>query len=1365
MARSNHPDKRLVVWLLMLYLLTSPLLGQQFDQYGGWTGLQGHNTSGYFRVEKINGRYWLVTPDNNVFWSIGHCVTLYNDTWGGYCPTLGYYPNPYGNKAKYDGNQSAWIAAVQARNVAWGFNTTAAWGLSSISGYPECVRVLAIRDRAIALGCRAVGGSFPDVFDPKFAQACDDRAKTLASNANNKWTIGSFPDNELRWANPPGYKTLPDGYIAFPPEAYGKQYWVNTFLKSKYATIADLNAAYGTSFASWDDVLACTAIPDDSAYPARLNDKIDFMEAIADQYYRLTTTKMRQYDPNHLVFSARWAMWYNGYASEYHRPFNDRVWKKAGEYCDVFANNGYADFGCAEAQLQHVSRVFQNAKKPIMITEHSYLANDSYFKDTPSWLPTQMDRATYHVNHLKTVLDLGVASDPNDGQPAKVCMGLHWFQYYDEPSLGRPDGEAGQFGLLNVKDEAFTPLVDVMGTAHRQIYNYAGLGQPIVIPDAPVAVRPVTTTLQVGERASSFERVYYPDDSSWGHSAGALVDDAQAVKGKAWKASAGTASNVHIQYGPYLTGTGLWPSTSCTVKFRLKTSNNTTSSYVATIDATTAYGATVYASRQIRGTDFLSANTYQEFTLTFTTPSAPVPDNWEFRVYFTGVADIWIDTTTISLVPTGGWVPGPVSDGTNSTVWWSASHASPDSIEWVAVDLGSVKTGISNLYVVPGTMLASGMPVDFRLEYSVNGTTWAAIPGQTYVAFTNNGSVREFYLPSLTARYLRLYATKLGMDATGVYRLQLAGFGVKQFTGTARPTFEWQAVPGAVSYTLLCSPEQCFPDEQTIRVDGITSTSYSPPVPLAPGTWYWTVRAVDSQGRGGHYFKTAPFCVGNLPLAEVDPALNLRGEQVTAWAITDNNVTGGDGTVWVFRDTNRKAEGESSIRMVFTVNSLNKTTGQKNTGTSDIPCRWVGPVMDYSGVSTFTFKLYPQRFVDTSGAIISPSKFLRFKMVDKNGGTVVDVPVDPSGTLPRDSWSTVNIPLGNAVRTHISEIIFYINCGAEKLTWDERMIFNIDDMTQGVMRDRTPPSPPMVQDEGDYSTSLDKLSASWSATDPESPVTYYEYAIGTLPGVADVVSWTPVGNLTSITRSGLSLTLGATYYFSVRAMNSEGLWSEAGASDGIVAVPTQSLGNVHNNPDSTSVVIPCAIVTAGNDQFASNFYVEALNRSSGIRVVSSTLAARVGDLVSVSGGMYTSSGERAITYPTLTVFGTGKPVPKPLYLTGREVGGVSPNQYTPGTYQGVGLYNVGLLVTISGIVTSIDTTAKYFFLDDGSCRSDLLDHRGIKVSCSGLKSGNSIPLPIEGEYVIVTGIVAAQSSSGVIIPVIRPRCSADLTRF
>lgn len=101
--------------------------------------------------------------------------------------------------------------------------------------------------------------------------------------------------------------------------------------------------------------------------------------------------------------------------------------------------------------------------------------------------------------------------------------------------------------------------------------------------------------------------------------------------------------------------------------------------------------------------------------------------------------------------------------------------------------------------------------------------------------------------------------------------------------------------------------------------------------------------------------------------------------------------------------------------------------------------------------------------------------------------------------------------------------------------------------------DTTPPTTPVVTDEGQYTTVNNQLSASWVSTDPESGVERYEYAIGASPldpGSGYIVEWTSTGAVSYVTHS-LSLTQGATYYFYVRAYNTVGLVSEVGVSDGI----------------------------------------------------------------------------------------------------------------------------------------------------------------------------------------------------------------------
>lgn len=78
-----------------------------------------------------------------------------------------------------------------------------------------------------------------------------------------------------------------------------------------------------------------------------------------------------------------------------------------------------------------------------------------------------------------------------------------------------------------------------------------------------------------------------------------------------------------------------------------------------------------------------------------------------------------------------------------------------------------------------------------------------------------------------------------------------------------------------------------------------------------------------------------------------------------------------------------------------------------------------------------------------------------------------------------------------------------------------------------------------------------QLSANWdSAQEPPSGISRYEYAIGTSAGTTDVLGWTSNGTQTSVTKTGLSLEFGTTYYFGVRAYNAYDVVSDTVWSNG-----------------------------------------------------------------------------------------------------------------------------------------------------------------------------------------------------------------------
>jgi len=118
--------------------------------------------------------------------------------------------------------------------------------------------------------------------------------------------------------------------------------------------------------------------------------------------------------------------------------------------------------------------------------------------------------------------------------------------------------------------------------------------------------------------------------------------------------------------------------------------------------------------------------------------------------------------------------------------------------------------------------------------------------------------------------------------------------------------------------------------------------------------------------------------------------------------------------------------------------------------------------------------------------------------------------------------------------------------------------------------DTSPPTTPVVLDDGDTTQSNTSLHFSFSSQDAESGIVGYRYSIGTQPYNNDVVFVGFSGLDTEVTHTGLDLAVGHTYYINVKAKNGVELWSDAGTSDGITVETTiplpafASYGNIHD---------------------------------------------------------------------------------------------------------------------------------------------------------------------------------------------------------
>ena len=275
-------------------------------------------------------------------------------------------------------------------------------------------------------------------------------------------------------------------------------------------------------------------------------------------------------------------------------------------------------------------------------------------------------------------------------------------------------------------------------------------------------------------------------------------------------------------------------------------------------------------------------------------------------------------------------------------------------------------------------------------------------------------------------------------------------------------------------------------------------------------------------------------------------------------------------------------------------------------------------------------------------------------------------------------------------------------------------------------KDLTPPTTPVVTVPRAVIVIGDPFAASWSATDPDSMVAEYTYAIGTTAGGSDLAGWTSAGIETSINRDDLPLEAGRTYHVSVKARNPSQRWSDVGVSQGVTVVSSVgfgTIGGLKTYLDGAQASIESKTVTG---VFADCFFIEESDRFAGIRCIPShpelVEGLKAGDIVDVSGKIATVNGECVISEATHVYVGPDKPV-KPVGVVGRSILRPIPDL-------------IGLEVTLYGRVTAVDTG--WFVIDDGSKLASPRGVLGVEVRCDGVPTVGGNPVTL-GMHLAATG--------------------------
>ena len=436
-----------------------------WDEYGGWAEGPTLEATGHFRVEKVDDKWWFVTPSGHLFWSLGICVVRATSDAASGAAHPDWYETPVDsaspamdfntwNIAKRMGMEDfsdAYDTFVADRLDSWGINTFGNWCIGSVmltGRKPYAVSITEANSSVV----KVPNTSLYDVFDASFFTSMSNAVAArfasqpiLAKSPADPMCIGYFLDNE------PGFSALPALIFAASYSACaGKRTLLERAL-AKYGSVAGVAEAWGLSVTTEAQLRAVTNAPSTSAYSADWN---EFVSEWYERYFRGCRDAIRAVSPDKLYLGCRFV----GFRQ------SGLLWAAASKYCDVISVNSYAN-----AYYNLPSAIASNCspERPLLLSEFHFGTLDrGLFENGLCPVSTQSERARSFTRAVQ-----GALCHP-------LLVGAHWFQYRDQPLIGRGGGggEAYQIGFVDVADNPYEALCAAARDVGEHLYGYRTRG-------------------------------------------------------------------------------------------------------------------------------------------------------------------------------------------------------------------------------------------------------------------------------------------------------------------------------------------------------------------------------------------------------------------------------------------------------------------------------------------------------------------------------------------------------------------------------------------------------------------------------------------------------------------------------------------------------------------------------------------------------------------------------------------------------------------------------------------------------------------------------------------------------------------------
>ena len=422
----------------------------EFDSFGGWLDYETEAT-GFFRVDTLCGRWWLITPEGHPFYYLAINNTSLND-----------YRLISGDQFEeiYDSSKKTWLRHVNQIADDAGFNAwgggcnigiemrAGMWGdtrfyIHSKKPFTKIIHFMhrwANGDVLKKDGYIPIEERFPDVFSTEWEETADYRAEVVCSRLfDSQYLIGYFIATEPEFTLEPRSKWV-DRMIYLDPGAAGKLEF-QACMESIYVSIEDFNAVYfdslGYELNNFDDLQYLDSLQLD------MPDRTAFLMRLEDKFYRTAKEKIQKYDSNHLILGAR--------LSEYWAC--PQAFDKAAEHSDVLCFIRYGE----EPPMYYWDLLAERYSKPMIHVSFCYMGADTGYDNEPyPEVPTQRDRGLEYMNLVRI-----------EGRHKNI-IGLCWHSFYDHGDIWK------NWGVVDpITTTVYEDMTELMSQVNANIYDIA----------------------------------------------------------------------------------------------------------------------------------------------------------------------------------------------------------------------------------------------------------------------------------------------------------------------------------------------------------------------------------------------------------------------------------------------------------------------------------------------------------------------------------------------------------------------------------------------------------------------------------------------------------------------------------------------------------------------------------------------------------------------------------------------------------------------------------------------------------------------------------------------------------------------------